>query len=723
MMDQQKFFVTAALGLEPLLCEELLGLGLAAVEQERAGASFRGSLGDAYRVCLWSRLASRVLLPLAQFAAADQDALYAGVQTVDWSRHMGADATLAVDCATSKSTLSHSRYAAQKTKDAIVDQFRVRCGERPSVALERPDVRLNLYLHRDQATLSLDLSGESLHRRGYRDDGVHAPLKENLAAGILLRAGWPRILAAGGALVDPLCGSGTLILEGALIATDTAPGLLRPYYGFCGWRGHEPGLWETLLAAAEQRHQAGVAALRTPLVGYDADPRAIRAAWEHARSAGMDKVVHFERRSLRDFVPPAGGGGGLLVANPPYGERIGNAAELPALYNLLGEQMARHCRNWKAAVITSQTELGRSIGLRAGKINVLYNGALKCQLLQFDLTEDNHWQSLAAGAGRALQKPLSAGAEMFANRLRKNLKKLRKWATQEGIDCFRLYDADLPEYAVAVDLYGDEVHLQEYRAPSQIDPDKAAERLRDVVAALPRVLEIPAQHIHLKVRQQQKGSDQYDKQATRGILKEVREGNCRFLVNLTDYLDTGLFLDHRLTRQHIQSLAAGTRFLNLFGYTGTATVHALMGGALRTTTVDMSRTYLKWAEQNLALNGFDSRRQELIQADCLVWLDQAAGSYDLIFLDPPTFSNSSSMTQVFDVQRDHVSLIQAALRLLEPGGTLIFSTNLRKFRLATEAFAAVRITDLSAATLPVDFARNPRIHQCWSFSKEALASG
>jgi 23S rRNA (guanine2445-N2)-methyltransferase / 23S rRNA (guanine2069-N7)-methyltransferase len=723
MMDQQKFFVTAALGLEPLLCAELLGLGLAAVEQERAGASFRGSLGDAYRVCLWSRLASRVLLPLAQFAAADQDALYAGVQTVDWSRHMGAAATLAVDCATSKSTLSHSRYAAQKTKDAIVDQFRVRCGERPSVALERPDVRLNLYLHRDQATLSLDLSGESLHRRGYRDDGVHAPLKENLAAGILLRAGWPQILAAGGALVDPLCGSGTLILEGALIATDTAPGLLRSYYGFYGWRGHEPALWEAQLTAAEARHQAGVAALRTPLVGYDADPRAIRAAWEHARNAGMDKVVHFERRSLRDFAPPAGGGDGLLVANPPYGERIGNAAELPAVYNLLGEQMARHCRNWKAAIITSQTELGRSIGLRAGKINVLYNGALKCQLLQFDLTQDNHWQSLAAGAGRALQKPLSAGAEMFANRLRKNLKKLRKWATQEGIDCFRLYDADLPEYAVAVDLYGDEVHLQEYRAPSQIDPDQAAERLRDVVAALPRVLEVPAQNIHLKVRQQQKGSDQYDKQATRGILKEVREGNCRFLVNLTDYLDTGLFLDHRLTRQHIQSLAAGTRFLNLFGYTGTATVHALMGGALRTTTVDMSRTYLKWAEQNLALNGFDSRRQELIQADCLAWLEQATGCYDLIFLDPPTFSNSSGMSRVFDVQRDHVSLIQAALRLLAPGGTLIFSTNLRKFRLATEAFAAARITDLSAATLPLDFARNPRIHQCWSFSKEVAAPG
>jgi len=719
--DQYPLFITAALGLEPLLVEELTALGLAQVKMERAGVSCNGSLADAYRICMWSRLASRVLLPLAQFAAADPDQLYAGVQGVDWSEHMDADSTLAIDCATSKSQITHSRYAEQKTKDAIVDQFRVRTGERPSVSLERPDVRLNLYLYQDQASLSLDLSGESLHRRGYRIDGVHAPLKENLAAGMLLRCGWPQICAAGGGLVDPLCGSGTLPLEAALMATNTAPGLLRTYYGFLGWKQHHDAIWQEVREVAEEEHHHGVAALKVPIVGYDTDPRAIRAAWDHAQQAGMDKLIHFERRRLEDFAPLTTVRSGLFIANPPYGERLGNTNELAPLYNQLGQVMAHHCRGWHGGVITSEKELGHAIGLRADKINVLYNGAIKCQLLQFVLSAYNHWQSLAEKAQRTAQKPLSAGAEMFANRLLKNLKKLGKWAQREGIDCYRLYDADLPEYAVAVDLYGDEVHLQEYRAPSSIDPDKAAERISDVVGALPRVLKIAPDQIHLKVRQQQKGTDQYEKQARRGILKEVHEGNCRFLVNLTDYLDTGLFLDHRLTRQKIQSLSSGKRFLNLFGYTGTATVHALKGGASNTTTVDMSRTYLDWARKNVDLNGFDSARQEFVQADCLTWLEQAqtrrAGHFDLIFLDPPSFSNSKSMETTFDVQRDHVELLRNTLRLLADDGQLIFSTNLRTFQMAVEAFDDLSLKNITAETLPPDFARNPRIHQCWLITK------
>ncbi len=710
-------FITAALGLEPLLVEELICLGLNEVKQERAGVSCCGSLAAAYRICLWSRLASRVLLPLAQFAAADPDHLYAGVQRIDWSEHMTADSTLAIDCATSKSQITHSRYAEQKTKDAVVDQFRVRTGERPSVSLERPDIRLNLYLYQDQASLSLDLSGESLHRRGYRIDGVHAPLKENLAAGMLLRCGWPQISAAGGALVDPLCGSGTLPLEAALMATNTAPGLLRTYYGFLGWKQHDDNVWQEVRQDADEKHQVGIGALKVPIVGYDADPRAIRAAWDHARQAGMDKLIHFERRRLDEFVPPSGVRTGLLIANPPYGERLGNSADLAPLYNQLGQVMAQQCQGWRGGVITSEKELGRAIGLRADKINVLYNGALKCQLLQFVLSTDNHWQSLAEKTQRAARKPLSAGAEMFANRLRKNLKKFGKWAQREGVDCYRLYDADLPEYAVALDLYGDEVHLQEYRAPSSVDPDKAAERISEVLDALPRVLQISPDQIHLKIRQQQKGTDQYEKQARRGILKEVQEGNCRFLVNLTDYLDTGLFLDHRLTRQKIQSLSAGRRFLNLFGYTGAATVHALKGGATATTTVDMSRTYLDWARRNVELNGFDNNRQEFIQADCLAWLDQAqtrcAGAFDLIFLDPPSFSNSKSMVTTFDVQRDHVELLRNTLRLLADDGQLIFSTNLRTFQMTDEAFDDFFLENITASTLPPDFARNPRIHQCW----------
>ncbi|MFK5927510.1 MAG: bifunctional 23S rRNA (guanine(2069)-N(7))-methyltransferase RlmK/23S rRNA (guanine(2445)-N(2))-methyltransferase RlmL [Desulfuromusa sp.] len=716
-MEKQQFFATAPLGIEPLLAIELEDLGATEVKQERAGVRFSGDLRMAYQACLWSRLANRILLPLVSFEALDADQLYSGILAIDWSEHLAVDNTFAVDCTLVNSKINHSQYGALRVKDAVVDQFRTRNGERPSVSVEQPDLRLNLHIFKDQATLSIDLSGDSLHRRGYRIDGVHAPLKENLAAAILIRAGWPAICAAGGALVDPLCGSGTLPLEAGLIATDTAPGLLRRYFGFLGWKQYNNDLWEELLQDAWKRQEIGLAQKHGTIVGYDGHNRAVKVAWEHARNAGLDKTIHFERRTLREFVAPSSRGAGLLVANPPYGERLGNVSELPTFYNLLGEKMAQQCSGWKAAVITSEPQLGRSIGLRAGKINVLYNGALKCQLLQFDLDKTNHWQSLEDGAGKAVKKNLSPGAEMFANRLRKNLKKLKKWAVREEVDCYRLYDADLPEYAVAVDLYGDEVHLQEYRAPKEIDERKSAERLREVQDAIPLVLDLFPDKIHLKVRQQQKGNLQYEKQARRGLLKEVQEGNCKFLVNLTDYLDTGLFLDHRPTRQLIQKLADGTRFLNLFAYTGTATVHALQGGAIATTTIDMSRTYLEWAKKNIALNHFDPEEEELIQADCLTWLERAEGEYDLIFLDPPTFSNSKGMDETFDVQRDHVDLLRKTMRLLAPGGTLIFSSNLRKFSMDRTALAGLEIEDISATTIPADFARNPRIHNCWSIKR------
>ena len=709
---KQQFFATAPLGIEPLLATELEDLGATEVKQERAGVRFSGDLRIAYQACLWSRLANRILLPLASFKALDSDQLYAGVLALDWSEHLGIDNTFAVDCTLVNSKINHSQYGALRVKDAVVDQFRSRVGDRPSVAVEQPNLRLNLHVYRDQATISIDLSGDSLHRRGYRIDGVHAPLKENLAAAILIRAGWPAICAAGGALVDPLCGSGTLPLEAGLIATDTAPGLLRRYFGFLGWKQHDTNLWEELLQTAWQRQEVGLLQKHGTIVGYDGHNRAVKAAWEHARNAGLDKTIHFERRTLREFVAPASRGAGLLVANPPYGQRLGDVSELPPFYNLLGKMMAQQCHGWKGAVITSEPQLGRSIGLRAGKINVLYNGALKCQLLQFDLNDTNRWQSLDEGAGKAIKKVLSPGGEMFANRLRKNLKKMKKWAAKEKINCYRLYDADLPEYAVAVDIYDDEVHLQEYRAPKEIDEHKAAERLRDVQDALPLVLDISPDKVHLKVRQQQKGTQQYEKQSRRGILKEVQEGNCSFLVNLTDYLDTGLFLDHRPTRMLIQQLASGTRFLNLFAYTGTATVHALMGDAISTTTVDMSRTYLEWAKKNLLLNHFDPAEEELIQADCLSWIDTATGEYDLIFLDPPTFSNSKGMVETFDVQRDHVELLQKTLRLLASGGILIFSNNLRKFVMDSGLAADLGIENISKETIPFDFERNPRIHNC-----------
>jgi 23S rRNA (guanine2445-N2)-methyltransferase / 23S rRNA (guanine2069-N7)-methyltransferase len=281
-----------------------------------------------------------------------------------------------------------------------------------------------------------------------------------------------------------------------------------------------------------------------------------------------------------------------------------------------------------------------------------------------------------------------------------------------------VYDADLPEYAVAVDLYDGWAHVQEYAPPTTVDPVKARRRLREVMAVVPEVLGIPPMHAVLKVRRPQRGTDQYQKLQDQGRFLEVEEGGLRFLVNLTDYLDTGLFLDHRLTRRLIRELAPGRRFLNLFAYTGTATVYAAAGGAASTTTVDLSTTYLDWARRNLDLNGFTGPEHGFVRVDCLEWLEGGGNAYDLIFLDPPTFSNSKSMDGTLDVQRDHAGLIRAAMRRLAPAGVLIFSTNFRRFRLDQAVAEEFQVTDITRQTIPPDFARNPRIHSCFRITME-----
>jgi len=701
-----EIFVTAPRSLVPLLAAELASLGGQGILEDRAGVACHGDLTFAYRICLWSRLASRVLFPLATFQAADAEELYRGASAVAWEDHLAAQGTLAVDCTLANATLRHSHYAALRVKDAVVDRFRELFGVLPSVAQERPDLRINLHIDKDTATLSLDLSGESLHRRGYREDGGLAPLKENLAAAILLRAGWPDVAAAGGALVDPMCGSGTLLLEGALMAADIAPGLLRPYFGFLGWKRHDPDLWERLVAEAQERRQIGLAGL-PPIFGSDSDSRALRAARANADRAGLAERISITRREVADLLPPQETPAGLVVTNPPYGERLGKESALVLLYAALGRRLKEHFGGWRAAVFTGNPGLASHLALRAHRRHSLDNGALRCKLLHFTLAVRSQPN------GEAPPRPLSAGAEMFANRLRKNLRTLRRWAEREKIDCYRLYDADMPEYAVAVDWYHGWVHIQEYAPPPSVDAQQARRRLREVMAATAAVLEVPRERIVLKVRRRQKGATQYERFDQRGAFQEVNEGGYRFLVNLTDYLDTGLFLDHRLTRTLVGSLARGKDFLNLFAYTGAASVHAAGGGARSTVSVDLSRTYLEWAERNLRLNGFTGPRHRLIQGDCLEWLAACRERFVLIFLDPPTFSNSKRMSATFDVQRDHVALLQQAARLLTADGVLIFSNNNRRFRMDHDALGDLAIEEITAETIPTDFARNPKIHNCW----------
>lgn len=714
MNDKLEFFATTGRGLESLLANELRVLGAEDVREQRGGVAFRGPLRIGYAACLWSRIANRILLPLARFPAPDADALYAGVRALDWRQHLSPDATLAVDFVSSRSAIAHTQFGAQKVKDAVVDQLRAATGRRPTVQTERPAVRLNVYLYRDEAQLALDLSGDSLHRRGYREQGAQAPLKENLAAALLLRAGWPEVAAAGGGLLDPMCGSGTLPIEAAFMAADIAPGLLRDYFGFLGWLGHVPQLWQQLREEALARREAGLGRLPR-IVGYDADARAVRTALRNLERAGLHGRVHIERRRLSEVRPPADKPG-LFIVNPPYGERLGDATTLIPLYGQLGDLLRQRFGSWRAAIFTGNPELGMRVGLRPQRSYQLYNGPIACRLTLYAIQP----RSAAELARETL------GEQMLANRLRKNLRHLSRWARREGITCYRLYDADLPEYAVAVDLYrGDRlwVHVQEYVPPPSVDAATAGRRLRTALRVIPEVLEIPAEQMFYKVRQRQRGRSQYERLGDRGHYIEVREGRCRLLVNLSDYVDTGLFLDHRPTRLRLGQLAAGKRFLNLFCYTATATVHAAHGGARATTSVDLSRTYLDWAERNLALNGFHSPGHELIQADCLRWLEEQSSrrdrpQYDLIFLDPPSFSNSKRMQRPFDVQRDHVVLLRQAASLLAPDGLLIFSTNLRRFRLAAEVLPELEIRDITRETIPLDFSRNPRVHHCFEVRRK-----
>ncbi|MBM3106914.1 bifunctional 23S rRNA (guanine(2069)-N(7))-methyltransferase RlmK/23S rRNA (guanine(2445)-N(2))-methyltransferase RlmL [Pseudomonas sp. V1] len=728
MSDRFELYLTCPKGLEGLLAEEARGLGLEEVREHTSAIRGSADMETAYRLCLWSRLGNRVLLVLKRFNMKNADDLYEGVHDVEWQDHLEANGSLAVEFSGHGSGIDNTHFGALKVKDAIVDKLRTRDGERPSVDKLNPDLRVHLRLDRGEAILSLDLSGHSLHQRGYRLQQGAAPLKENLAAAVLIRAGWPRIAAEGGALADPMCGVGTFLVEAAMIAADIAPNLKRERWGFSAWLGHVPALWRKLHDEAQARAQAGLARPPLWIRGYEADPRLIQPGRNNVERAGLSDWVKIYQGEVGSFEPrPDQNQKGLVICNPPYGERLGDEASLLYLYQNLGERLRQSCLNWEAAVFTGAPDLGKRMGIRSHKQYAFWNGALPCKLLlikvqpdQF-VTGERRQPERDAQGNEDLRSPaavaseparLSEGGQMFANRLQKNLKQLGKWAKREQISCYRLYDADMPEYALAIDLYQDWVHVQEYAAPRSIDPEKAQARLFDALAAIPLALGIDQSRVVVKRRERQSGTRQYERQSTQGQFLEVNEGGVKLLVNLTDYLDTGLFLDHRPMRMRIQREAAGKRFLNLFCYTATATVHAAKGGARSTTSVDLSRTYLDWARRNLSLNGF-SDKNRLEQGDVMAWLQACRDEYDLIFIDPPTFSNSKRMEGVFDIQRDHVELLDLAVARLAPAGVLYFSNNFRKFQLDEHLGERYAVEEITAQTLDPDFARNSKIHRAW----------
>jgi len=695
-------FISCAKGLEYLLEDELRALGLQSVRVSPQGVYGEAGLATIYQFCLWSRLANRVQLVLFSGDAHNEQTLYQICHDFAWQTVFTADKSLAIEFHGSNAHIRNSMFGAQVIKDAVVDHFRKLSGVRPSVEKENPQIRLHAYLKHDQVTVSLDLTGFSMHQRGYRTQAGEAPLKETLAAAMLIRAQWPQMAAQGYSLHDPFCGSGTLVIEAAMMAAHIAPGLLRHDQALIHWVGHQPSLWDKVRLQALQQ----VKPITGKLVGTDANAKVIHIAQANAERAGVLPLVHFHAMVVKECKPE--GTQGLLIANPPYGERLGNSTELIALYQQFGAMAHENFQGWQAAFLTSNPLLAKAVGLRAAKQYTLFNGALECKLYCLSLDSHNQLKNTS-------QQTLSSGAAMLANRLRKNQQHLKKWANKNAISCYRVYDADLPEYAYAIDLYGDYAVLQEYAAPASIEVHKAENRSLEVMQVVPLALGIAPDKMVIKQRKQQKGTNQYQKIDEKQRSMTVQEGQAKFKVNLYDYLDTGLFLDHRPLRLRFSQLPAGTRFLNCFSYTATASVHAALAGAL-TTNVDMSRTYLNWAEENFHLNHLDVSKHQFVQFDCLAWFKLARDKYDVIFLDPPSFSNSKRMTETLDVQRDQVMLVDAAMRLLATGGVLYFSTNNRQFKLAQDIEEKYKVEDISAETIDEDFKRNKRIHRCFKIT-------
>ncbi|TNF87540.1 MAG: bifunctional 23S rRNA (guanine(2069)-N(7))-methyltransferase RlmK/23S rRNA (guanine(2445)-N(2))-methyltransferase RlmL [Gammaproteobacteria bacterium] len=720
-MQNLKLFITGHKGFETLLLHELRAILKptdAVLRKVYGGVEVDATISAVYLVCLHSRLANRVFCELAQAVAASESQLYEAVYQVEWEKHLQPRNSIAVSATVSRSKLDHGHFVALKTKDAIVDRMRNVCGSRPSVEKKQPDIRIHVHLHQNRASISLDLSGESLHRRGYRTRHAGAPLKEHLAAALLSQAGWNHERSKHLRLLDPMCGSGTFVIEAAMIAANIAPGLKREYFGFDQWLQHDADLWQQHLQQARRQVQKDSEVV---IYASDYDINALETARDNAERAGVAQIIEFSQQQIAELELPPSTTETLVICNPPYGRRLQSEAGLDQLYRDLGDAV-RRLEPARLAIISANPDLLHHLKLKRLSRKDVRNGPLDCLFAQFE--------TVAEAADRARISSEDANIDETAlplrNRLEKNARHLQRWARRNDVSCYRLYDADLPEFSFALDRYQSEIapeqawfHLQEYQAPATVDADLAARRIDLAARVVCQLFGISSEQLFCKTRSRQRGSEQYRKQAHRGEYFQVREGAASLLINLSDYLDSGLFLDHRITRQRVYQAARGKDLLNLFCYTGTVGVQAGLGGACSVMNVDLSQTYLEWARQNHRLNGLDDEeRYRFLRADIVELLKKPARyplktNYDLIFFDPPSFSNSSKMQQTLDIQRDHTVMIRQAMSLLAADGLLLFSTNRRGFRLDEEISREFDARDISRATIPEDFKRNPKIHRCW----------
>ncbi|MCG3124298.1 MAG: Ribosomal RNA large subunit methyltransferase K/L [Phycisphaerales bacterium] len=765
MNERVELLAATAFGLEAVTARELTSLGFEPRILSTGRVLFGGEALAVARANINLRTADRVLLRVATFAAPDFDALFEQTKQVPWERWITRDAAFPVNGRSVKSQLSSVPAVQRTVKRAIVDRL-MAAHRTTSLPETGPRFIVEIGLLENQATLTIDTSGDGLHKRGYRDQVGEAALKETMAAGLVLLSVW----RPDRPLVDPFCGTGTIPIEAAMIGLKIAPGLMRTFDAE-QWPTLDPGIWEQ---AEEEARAASLEAVKGTLAytihATDTSDEALSLARRHAQRAGVERFIHFTNKDFRELSSKADYG--CTIMNPPYGRRIGEDEDIERLYRSFPEVLKR-LPTWSHHILTARTDLERLVGQEATRRRKLFNAQIECTYFQFlgprppgaassdrpieqeeQPAEERHdYREEISGEEDAGQRqappvvdqpapkpvmPAFGGLrerdvrelEDFEGRLAKRARHLRKWPAR-GITCYRVYERDCPDVPVVVDRYEDHAHIFEHEREHSRTLAQHLDWLDEIARRTARILEIPFEHVHVKSRPKQRGLGQHEKLDERGATLIAHEGGLKFEVNLTDYADTGLFLDHRLTRGMVRDGARGTRFLNLFCYTGSFTVYAAAGGAKTTTSVDLSNTYMDWAIRNMRLNGLieDSRaatpRHRFVRSDVVEFLrgEQAGlelagedGLYDLAVVDPPTFSNSKRTEDDWEVQRGHTEVLGLVLPLMSTGGVVYFSTNYRRFKLAEDELKAarpgLRIQEISGRTVPEDF-RDKRIHRCW----------
>lgn len=695
-------FATCPKQLELLLKQEIIDLGGEDVKEALAGVFFSMNAQDLPRLIMWSRLANRIMVKLGEFKCRNKHDLYEAASGIQWrSLCRQFPDTLSLRFSGISESLKNTHFSSQIMKDAVVDQLAAFYEQRPKVVKQDGHLSVYGHLRHQQISLYQDITGHSLHQRGYRSENTLAPLKENLAAALLIRAGWPDKAAHHYHLIDPMCGSGTLLLEGWAMAADLAPNLNYKSHALFSWQHFDVSQWHQLEDDARQRHELAAATYRGQIIGVDHHKKSIELAQQNSRQISGGERIGFHYQTLDKFkIPPRNN---LIITNPPYGVRLQKS--YLSSWRQLAHWLANNVREAEAAILTPDESMAWLLGFKVQSAYQFFNGRIPVQLRLLNINKANR---LTVPDKQHFALP--ASAQMMANRLKKNQAKLSAWLEREQIDCYRLYDADIPEYSVAVDCYHEHVVVQEYQPPKTIPEKQAEKHLNHALLAVQSVLQPKRELIHLKTRRKQSGDSQYQKQEDTAI-KVVNEQGRRYRVDFETYLDTGLFLDHRWLRRTLQSEAKNKRVLNLFCYTGSLSVAAALGGASRVDSVDTSKTYLQWAKDNFDLNQIKGQHR-FIRQDVMAFLQSCQDNYDIIIADPPTFSNSHSRDQDWILQQHHGDLIRACMALLTATGTLYFSNNYKQFSMDERLIEQFDITDITEQSLDPDFAGSG-IHWCY----------